>query len=60
MVREARNPEGFKAKQDKSRARSITVTSVISLYKAFEKVYDRSSPEEQEQMKAFGMYLQSW
>ena len=60
MLREARNPEGFKAKQDKAHARSIAVTSVISLYRAIERVYDRSSSQEQNQIKDFGMYLQSW
>jgi hypothetical protein len=60
MLREARNPEGFKARQDKAHARCITISSLISLYRAIERVYDRSSPEEQEDIKAFGLYLQTW
>jgi hypothetical protein len=60
MLKEARNPERIKKSREQHSANHLGVNSLVSLYKAIEKVYDRSSPEERTQIKRFGMYLQDW
>ena len=50
MLREARNPEGFKLHQQRANAKKMTISSAKSLLKAITVIYLRSTPLEREQI----------